>query len=101
MKRRLFALLIAVAMLLLTVPAALAETGTGTAKGFGGDITVSVTVEDGVITAVEAAGDSETDGIRDMQLNGRGELYNLSGQKVENTAKKGLYITKGKKVVIK
>ena len=63
MKRRLFALLIAAAMLLLTVPAALAETGTGTAKGFGGDVTVTVTVEDGVITAVEAAGDSETDGI--------------------------------------
>ena len=63
MKRRLFALLIAAAMLLLTVPAALAETGTGTAKGFGGDVTVTVTVEDGVITAVEAVGDSETDGI--------------------------------------
>ena len=63
MKRRLFALLIAAAMLLVTVPAALAETGTGTAKGFGGDVTVTVTVEDGVITAVEAAGDSETDGI--------------------------------------
>ena len=30
-----------------------------------------------------------------------GSIYNLSGQKVENTAKKGLYITKGKKVVIK
>ncbi len=63
MKRRLFALLIAAAMLLATLPAALAETGTGTAKGFGGDVTVTVTVEDGVITAVEAVGDSETDGI--------------------------------------
>jgi len=30
-----------------------------------------------------------------------GRFYNLSGQKVENPVKKGLYITKGKKVVIK
>ena len=30
-----------------------------------------------------------------------GSIYNLSGLKVENPAKKGLYITKGKKVVIK
>ena len=30
-----------------------------------------------------------------------GSIYNLSGQQVENPAKKGLYITKGKKVVIK
>ena len=63
MKRRLFALMIAMAMLLTLVPAALAETGTATAQGFGGDVTVTVTVEDGVITAVEAVGDSETDGI--------------------------------------
>ena len=65
MKNRIFALLIALAMLLALAPAALADevTGTGTAKGFGGDITVTVTLKDGVITNVEAAGDSETDGI--------------------------------------
>ena len=65
MKNRIFALLVAVAMLLALAPAALAEevTGTGTAKGFGGDITVTVTLKDGVITKVEAVGDSETDGI--------------------------------------
>ena len=65
MKNRIWAILIAMAMLLAMAPAALAETatGTGTAKGFGGDITVTVTLEDGVITAVEATGDSETDGI--------------------------------------
>ena len=63
MKHRIWALLLTLAMLLTLVPAALAETGTGTAKGFGGDITVTVTVEDGVITALEATGDDETDGI--------------------------------------
>ncbi len=65
MKNRIFALLVAVAMLLALYPAALAEevTGTGTAKGFGGDVTVTITLKDGVITKVEAVGDDETDGI--------------------------------------
>jgi len=66
MKNRIFALLLAVAMLLALVPAALADdevTGTGTAKGYGGDITVTITLKDGVITKVEAVGDDETDGI--------------------------------------
>lgn len=45
--------------------------------------------------------DSETDGIRDMQLNGRGELYNLSGQKVDGQQHKGIYIRDGKKFVVK
>ncbi|MGX8705541.1 MAG: FAD-dependent oxidoreductase, partial [bacterium] len=65
MKNRIWALLLALAMLLTLAPTALADTatGTGTAKGFGGDITVTVTLEDGVITAVEAVGESETAGI--------------------------------------
>ena len=63
MKNRIFSLLIALAMLLVTVPAALAETGTGTAQGYGGEVSVTVTVEDGTITAVEITGDAETDGI--------------------------------------
>ncbi len=65
MKKRVFALCLALAMLLAMVPAALADTatGTGTAQGYGGEITVTVTLEDGVITAVEAVGDDETDGI--------------------------------------
>lgn len=37
-----------------------AETYSASAKGFGGDVTVTVTVEDGKITAAEAAGISET-----------------------------------------
>ena len=65
MKNRIFALLVAVAMLLALYPAAMAEevTGTGTAKGFGGDVTVTITLKDGVITNVEAVGNDETDGI--------------------------------------
>ena len=65
MKQRIFALIIAAAMLLAMAPAALAETatGTGTAQGFGGEISVTVTLEDGVLTDVQATGDSETDGI--------------------------------------
>ena len=37
-----------------------AETYSASAKGFGGDVTVTVTVEDGKIAAAEAAGISET-----------------------------------------
>lgn len=40
-----------------------AKTLTGTAKGFGGDVTVTVTVNGDDITAVDAVGDSETQGI--------------------------------------
>lgn len=35
----------------------------GTAKGFGGEVKVSVTLADGVITAVEAEGENETSGV--------------------------------------
>ncbi len=46
-------------------PAAAEETKTltGTAEGFGGDVTVTVTVTGDDITAVEAVGDSETQGV--------------------------------------
>ena len=36
------------------------ETLTGTAEGFGGDVTVTLTVEDGAITACTITGDDET-----------------------------------------
>ena len=42
---------------------AAASTLTGTGKGFGGEITVTVTTEDGKITKVEAVGEKETQGI--------------------------------------
>ena len=70
MKTRILACLLALAVLLAAVPALAATvtetatvTGTATEKGFGGDVTVNVTLADGVITAVEIVGDSETNGI--------------------------------------
>lgn len=62
MMKRISALLLALVMM-LTMTAAVAEEATGTAKGFGGDVTVTVTLTDGVITAVTAEGPNETDGI--------------------------------------
>ncbi len=56
-------LALALSACLLFAFGAQAETLTGTAKGFGGDVTVTVTVEDGKITKVEAAGPDETSGI--------------------------------------
>ena len=40
-----------------------AETYTGTAQGMGGDVSVTLTVEDGKITAAEVVGENETKGI--------------------------------------
>ncbi len=40
----------------------------GTAQGLGGDVTVTITLTDGVITDVVAVGDSETPGIGTMAL---------------------------------
>ena len=64
MMKRISALLLALVMM-VTVPAALADTvsGTGTARGFGGDVTVTITLTDGVITEVVAQGEGETSGI--------------------------------------
>ena len=60
--KRFAAMLIALVMLLTMVPA-MAETVTGTAKGFGGDVTVTLTVENGVITSAKAEGADETPGV--------------------------------------
>jgi len=60
--KRFAALLIALVMVLTMVPA-MAETATGTAKGFGGDVTVTLTVENGVITEAKAEGADETPGV--------------------------------------
>jgi fumarate reductase flavoprotein subunit len=38
-------------------------TATGTAQGFGGEVTVTITMENGVITEVSALGPNETPGI--------------------------------------
>lgn len=52
-------LLLCIVMMALAVTG-LAESYEASAKGFGGDVTVTVTVEDGRIAAVEATGISET-----------------------------------------
>ncbi|MBE5804776.1 MAG: flavocytochrome c [Clostridiales bacterium] len=64
MMKRISALLLALVML-MTVSGAVAETvtGTGAAQGFAGEVTVNVTLTDGVITDVTAEGLSETEGI--------------------------------------
>ncbi len=72
MKKRMLAWLMAVMMVVTLMPAALAEgvngTFEGTAKGFGGDVTVKVTLENSVITAIEAVGAEETGGIGSVAL---------------------------------
>ena len=60
--KRFAAMLIALVMMLTMVPA-MADEVTGTAKGFGGDVTVPLTVENGVITAAKAEGADETPGV--------------------------------------
>lgn len=60
--KRVFALILVLAMLMSVT--AFAETSiTKTCKGFGGDVTVTVTFEGDKIIAVEAVGDSETQGV--------------------------------------
>ncbi len=69
--KRIIALLMMIVML-LTVAPAMAEmtvaTGAGTAMGFGGDVTVTLTLLDGRIMGVEVEGASETDGIGSVAL---------------------------------
>ena len=48
--------------------AASTETLTGTAKGFGGDVTATLTVENGTITACTLTGDSENPDIGGLVL---------------------------------
>lgn len=55
-------LLMALAMTLFA-GAAFAQEYSATAKGFGGDVTVTLTIEDKTIVSATAQGDSETDGI--------------------------------------
>lgn len=70
---------------------------TATMKGFRGYFTdVPAGVSASLMIVDEATGISTV--IAAEQLNG--EVYNLSGQKVQN-AKKGLYIVNGRKVVVK
>lgn len=49
-------------------PAGEAKTLTGTAKGFGGEVTVTLTVNGDDITDVKAVGDDETKGVGSMAI---------------------------------
>jgi fumarate reductase flavoprotein subunit len=65
--------LFAAALILGTLPAcssskSVSGTFTGTAQGNGGDVTVTITLEDSVITNVTATGEQETKGIGDKAL---------------------------------
>ena len=60
MNKRIWLCLVLVAALLGGAVGACAQTETGTAQGFGGEVRVTLTVEDGVITAASASGENET-----------------------------------------
>ena len=74
MKNRIVAIVMALMMLTASValgeavPAAVSGDFTGTAKGFGGDVNVTVTLTEGVITNVTAEGASETQGIGSVAI---------------------------------
>lgn len=64
--KKFVALLLAVMMMVVSLASASAMTAgtyTGTAKGFGGDVTVTVEVSDSAIVSVKAEGAGETPGI--------------------------------------
>ncbi len=74
MKNRIVAIVMALMMLTASValgeavPAAVTGDFTGTAKGFGGDVNVTVTLTEGVITNVTAEGAGETQGIGSVAI---------------------------------
>jgi len=64
--KKLFCALLVCCMLLSMFAVVFAdgeESFSATVKGFGGDVTVTITVKDGAIVAVSAVGDSETAGV--------------------------------------
>ncbi len=62
--KRTLAILLSLLLILAVLPTASTEGDLcGTAQGFGGPVTVSLTVEDGLITAVDIQGEKETPGI--------------------------------------
>ncbi len=66
--KRLVSLLLALVLALGLCAAASADTYSATAKGFGGDVTVTLTIEDGKLVKVEAVGEKETNGIGSMAI---------------------------------
>ncbi len=80
MTKRIIALLTVLMMLLAGVSLAEENTYTGTAKGFAGDVKVTLTIKDNVITACTAEGANETQGI------GSEALENLPKEIVETNS---------------
>ena len=77
MKNRVIAILLALAMVLSLAACGAASseetvggavTGSATAKGFAGDVTVTLAVTDGVLTEVTAEGPEETEGVGSVAL---------------------------------
>ncbi len=70
MKTRIAAIVMALMMLVASVAYADTVSGefTGTAQGFGGEVSVTVTLTEGVITNVTAEGASETQGIGSVAI---------------------------------
>ena len=70
MKNRIVAIVMALMMLVASVAIADTVSGeyTGTAQGFGGEVSATVTLTDGVITNVTAEGASETQGIGSVAI---------------------------------
>ena len=63
--KRIICLVMVLAMLCVMSTGAMTETFEGVGKGFGGEIKVAATVEDGKLTAVEVLSHGETTGISD------------------------------------
>jgi len=61
--KKLVAMIMVAALCIAMMAPAMADALTGAAQGFGGEVAVTVTVEDGKITAVEVVGAGETPGI--------------------------------------
>lgn len=88
--------LLCAALLVLTAGIALAEvTSAATAAGFGGDVTVMLTIEDGALIAVDIVGDSETPDVGSRAVEQLGaimiaknsvEIDTLSGATVTSNA---------------
>ena len=71
MRKMLFAGMLSLLVLLMAMPFAAAETqkATGTANGFGGELTVEVTVDGKQIVSVEVLENKETPGVADPAIN--------------------------------
>lgn len=92
MKKMCSALLALMLTLCLMTSAALAQTVTATEKGFGGDVTVELTIEGDKLTAVTITGAGETAGIGSLAVETLGTTM-IDTNSVEVDAMSGATIT--------